>query len=174
VRVTTGTGARALAIGAAVWVAALLAAPLAIASSQRAASVGAAIVYAAGARVCHQRPERCFRIGGRAMPVCARCTGLYAGAAIAGAAALAAASARSGRRARRIALLAALPTLATWSVEAAGLAHPSNSVRAIAALPLGFAAAWLVIGTLNGESGREDRRDRDVPAGPPPRRGRMQ
>jgi fluoride ion exporter CrcB/FEX len=65
-------------------------------------------------------------------------------------------------------VLAALPTLATWSVEAAGLAHPSNSVRAIAALPLGFAAAWLVIGTLNGESGREDRRDRDLAAGPPP------
>jgi hypothetical protein len=36
----------------------------------------------------------------------------------------------------------------TWSIEMAGLAHPSNIVRAIAGLPLGVAAAWLVIAVL--------------------------
>jgi uncharacterized membrane protein len=137
-----------LAIGAALWMASIVAAPLAIASTRRTVSMGAAIVYGIGARVCHQRPDRCFRTAGRPLPVCARCTGLYAGGAIGASAALLLGSALSGRRARMLAILAALPTLITWSLEAASLAHPSNGVRAIAALPLGFVAAWLVIHTV--------------------------
>ena len=82
------------------------------------------------------------------MPVCARCTGLYASAALGAPLALLLAAGLSGRRARSIVALAALPTLVTWGLEIAGFAHPSNIVRAIAALPLGFAAAWLVIATL--------------------------
>jgi uncharacterized membrane protein len=145
---TTGIGAITLAIAAALWVTLIVGAPLAIASTHRTVSVGAAIVYEIGARVCHQRPERCFRTAGRPLPVCARCTGLYAGGAIGASAALLFGSALSSRRARRVAILAALPTLITWSLEAVSVAHPSNSVRAIAALPLGFVAAWLVIHTI--------------------------
>jgi uncharacterized membrane protein len=148
VRSKTELGAKALAAGAVLWAVAIFAAPVAIASVQRAVSLGAAIVYGAGARVCHQRPERCFRIAGRPLPVCARCTGLYAGAAIGASAALVLASTIPSRRARRVLLLAALPTLATWTLEAAGFAHPSNIVRAIAGFPLGLAAAWLVMATL--------------------------
>ena len=139
---------RALVIGALVWVAAITLAPLAIASNRAVLSLGAAGMYAAGARICHQRPERSFRIHGLPMPVCARCTGLYAGAAVAAPLALLLAAGLSSRRARRIAAVAALPTILTWSLEVVGLAHPSNTVRAIAALPMGFAAAWLVIATL--------------------------
>jgi uncharacterized membrane protein len=139
---------RALVAGALVWVAAVLLAPLAIASGRPVLSIGAAGVYAAGRRVCHQRPERCFHVHGRPMPVCARCTGLYASAAVGAPVALWLASTLSRRRARRIAVAAALPTLITWGLEMAGLAHPSNAVRALAALPLGFAAAWLVMATL--------------------------
>jgi uncharacterized membrane protein len=142
---------RALVIAALAWVAAITLAPLAIASGRAGLSLGAAAVYGVGARICHQRPERCFRIDGVPMPVCARCTGLYAGAAAAAPLALVMASGAAGisaRRARRIAAAAALPTLLTWSLEMAGLAHPSNIVRALAALPLGFAAAWLVIASL--------------------------
>jgi uncharacterized membrane protein len=138
---------RALGLGIVLWVLLLFTAPLAIVSANRPLSMGAALVYGAGARVCHQRPERCFRVAGRPLPVCARCTGLYAGAAIAAPVALLA-SGLSGRRARSIAVLAAVPTLVTWSVEAAGFVHPSNTVRAIAALPLGFVAAWLVMATF--------------------------
>lgn len=29
--------------------------------------------------ICHQRPERCFIINGKPMPICARCTGVYSG-----------------------------------------------------------------------------------------------
>jgi len=33
--------------------------------------------------VCHQIPERCFRYGGRPLPLCARCTGTFLGVLIA-------------------------------------------------------------------------------------------
>ena len=140
--------ARSLVAAAALWVAAILLAPLAIASGQGTLSLGGAGIYATGARVCHQRSDRCFWIHGRPMPVCARCTGLYTGAALAGPLALFLASGVSSRRARLTAALAALPTLISWSLEFAGLAHPPNSVRAMAALPLGFVVSWLVISTL--------------------------
>lgn len=141
---------RALAIAVVLWVAALLLAPLAITSRQTVVSIGAAGIYAAGARVCHQRPDRCFWIHGRPMPVCARCLGLYASAAVAAPLVLVAGLAGlSSRQARRIAAIAALPTLSTWGLEMAGLAHPSNVVRAVAAVPLGVAAAWLVMTAMN-------------------------
>src|SRR5258706_9778238 len=124
---------------------AVVLAPLAIRSGQPVFSLAAAGVYSAGARVCHQRPDRCFSIHGWPLPGCARCTGLYASSALAAPLALLWASRLSSRRARILAAIAALPTLITWGIEIAGLAHPSNAVRAIAALPLGFAAAWLVI-----------------------------
>jgi uncharacterized membrane protein len=137
--------ARGLAVGAVLWVVAIVVAPFAIASPRRLLSLGAAAVYAGGSRVCHQRAERCFRLDGRPMPVCARCTGLYASAAVGAPLALFLAGAVSSRRARHITVVAALPTLLTWSLEMAGVAHPSNIVRAMAAVPLGFATAWLVI-----------------------------
>lgn len=33
-----------------------------------------------GSYICHQKPERSFKIGGRYFPVCSRCTGIYLGA----------------------------------------------------------------------------------------------
>ena len=45
----------------------------------------------------------------------------------------------------RVALLAAaLPTIVTVFVEAADLYQPTNLVRAVAAMPLGFTTAWLL------------------------------
>ena len=29
--------------------------------------------------ICHQKPERCFKINGEPMPLCARCFGFYTG-----------------------------------------------------------------------------------------------
>ena len=138
---------RVVVAAALLWVAAILFAPLAIASRQGGLSLGAAAIYAAGARVCHQRPERSFWIQGRPMPVCARCAGLYVGAAFAGPVALFLAAGLSSRRARLTVALAALPTVISWGLEYAGSAHPPNAVRAILGLPLGFAVAWLVIST---------------------------
>jgi uncharacterized membrane protein len=143
---------RVLAVASVAWLAAILLAPLAIASDRPMLSAGAVGLYAAGARICHQRPDRCFWIHGRPMPVCARCSGLYAGAAFAAPLALVWAARLSGRRARLVLAAAALPTLVTWSLEMAGRAHPSNIARLVAALPLGFAAAWLVVSTLSNGS----------------------
>lgn len=41
-----------------------------------------AMAYVAGALICHQRPERSFHVAGGQLPVCARCTALYSGAAM--------------------------------------------------------------------------------------------
>ena len=146
----------ALASAAMIWFAAILTAPFAIGSRNPASATGAACVYVTGSFVCHQRPERSFQLGGRQMPVCARCAGLYAAAAVAAPLALFLVSASSFRfgptsampaaRARWIAFTAALPTIVTWLVEYVGSVRVSNTTRFVAALPLGFAVAWLVLG----------------------------
>jgi uncharacterized membrane protein len=43
----------------------------------------AAPIYQAFSFVCHQIPERSFHLGGHQFGVCSRCTGLYAGFAVA-------------------------------------------------------------------------------------------
>jgi uncharacterized membrane protein len=141
-------GASILTAGIVLWVAAILLAPRAIGSGGRLLSTGAAAIYAAGHFVCHQRPDRCFIIDGRPMPVCARCAGLYAAAAAAAPLALLFGATFSSSRARRLLLVAAIPTVLTWAAEYAGLARFSNAVRFSAALPLGCAAAWLVLSTV--------------------------
>jgi uncharacterized membrane protein len=98
--------------------------------------------------ICHQRPERSFHLGSVQMPVCARCTGLYVGAALAVPMAMVARSGLASDRARRAVLFAALPTAITWTLEFAGIAAFSNIARFIAAVPLGLAAAWLALGVL--------------------------
>lgn len=75
-----------LVAGAAVvWAAMLPAAAYAAAlpADRSAAQVFAFAVYAFGSAICHQRDERSFHLFAEQLPVCARCTGLYAGAAIA-------------------------------------------------------------------------------------------
>ena len=132
----------------------------------------AALVRMAGAQVCHQRQERSFHVRGRPLAVCGRCTGLY----VSGAFGLLVATSRRRRhglsasmnaptwwptrldvRAGWIAL-AALPTQATWSMEVAGVWNPGTPLRAIAALPLGLTAGWLLARAL----------DRDAVRGNPP------
>ena len=75
--------ARLLAAAAVLWACAL---PAAAATAAWApAGVPAHVtraMYAAGRIICHQRPERSFHLGATALPVCARCLGLYAGAAV--------------------------------------------------------------------------------------------
>jgi uncharacterized membrane protein len=133
------------------WVAAVVLAPLAIASPIPAVARAAVAVYAAGGVVCHQRPDRSFHIHGRQVAVCARCTGLYVSALAGGLLALTLATSISSARARVWLLAAALPTLTTVGVELAGWASPSNTTRMLSALPLGAVAAWLVVTTVAGD-----------------------
>src|SRR4051794_15491567 len=66
------------------WPAALAAATRIAALPQRgdAAYLLSAAVYFSAGLLCHQRPERSFFLWGTQFPVCARCAGIYAGAAL--------------------------------------------------------------------------------------------
>jgi uncharacterized membrane protein len=135
--------------GAAVaWVALLLVAPVMPRES--------AIVYELGGRVCHQRPERSFHLGGVQLPVCARCLGLYASGAAAAVAAwlvtLRSGGVPGSRGARLLFALAAAPTVATVALEWLGLISPANLTRAVASLPLGGAAGFLFVRMLLAEA----------------------
>ncbi len=141
-----------LTVGALAWVAILLLA--AAAAAHGAASPFVVLTYEAAGRVCHQRPERSFHLAGVPLPVCARCFGLYASAA--GGALLAWIAASGGRdvpsrQARLLLGAAAIPTVVTVAAEWLQLAHPSSVARAVAALPLGAAAGWLIVTLLGGE-----------------------
>ena len=57
-----------------------IAAPVALASGHAGFSE---VIYQAFSYLCHQIPERSFHLGGHPLAVCSRCTGLYAGFAVA-------------------------------------------------------------------------------------------
>ncbi len=137
-----------LAIGLLLWVVLLFAVP--------------GVLFPVGHFICHQRPERSFFIGGQQLPVCARCTGLYLGAALAIPFGISAAIAASSRRNRRILLVAALPTLITWTLEFAGIVPFSNVARFVCALPLGFVAAWLIFSVVGPRTSAAGPRTSDV------------
>ena len=119
----------------------------------------AGLVDLVGARVCHRRPERSFHLHGQPMPVCGRCVGLYVSAAVG---LVAAGVLRTSRVTRQTSdvrpsswlptldpragwlAAAAMPTILTWTLEVAGLWNPGTPLRALAALPLGATAGWLL------------------------------
>jgi uncharacterized membrane protein len=141
--------APALALAALAWLALLLVTPIAPSSI-------AALMYAAGAVICHQIPERSFHLAGFQLPVCARCLGIYAGAAAAasiyvlGAFTAAPVPSRilSPRTARRVFLLSALPTLMTVALEWAGVWRGTNIVRAFAGAAVGVAGSFVVMSAV--------------------------
>jgi len=76
------------------WAALIVAAPY-LAGRAHASTSGSVLilgVYAIGSLICHQLPERSYHLWSAQMPVCARCAGIYFGAACG---ALAATSARA-------------------------------------------------------------------------------
>jgi len=114
--------------------------------------MAAAVPYAIGAVVCHQRPARSFALWSRQLPVCARCTGIYAGAALAALCATAILAKWRGAftSARTLLIVAALPTFATLVYEWSA-AVPPNAVRAIAGVPLGAAVALIILAALDDQ-----------------------
>lgn len=153
--------------GSLLWLAAILAAPHALHAAPRdPARLAAGAVYLAGRVVCHQRPERSFVSAGHPLPVCARCTGVYAGAPLACLFALLAPAGRLRRGwawtgTRRGVLIAALPAAVSVLVEwITGWTDPG--VRAATGAVLGFAGAGLVCAALGF------RPDTSTAALPPP------
>jgi uncharacterized membrane protein len=140
-----------LAAGAIVWALALPAAALAASRGEPHTTPGptfAVAVYTLGGIICHQRPERTFHIGSIPLPVCARCTGIYAGAAIAGLIAFVltrSAQSHHPNTSRLVLALAALPALTTLIFEWLSGQVPSNEVRALSGIMLGAGAAWVVL-----------------------------
>jgi uncharacterized membrane protein len=111
-------------------------------------------VYTVSHVICHQLPARSFHLWGAALPVCARCSGIYFGAA---AAAILLAASRFRLRAPRhggqveprfVLLAALIPTAATLVFEWTTGVMPANWIRALAGVPLGVAVAW-AIGMVN-------------------------
>ena len=154
--------ASVLTIGALAWSATLFIVPFALTSRDPRVAAAAAAVYSGAGLICHQRAERSFHLAGVQQPVCARCTGLY----VSGAAGALVAWAswrrpRVPRRTRRVLVLAAVPTALSVALEFAGLVYPSNIARALCALPLGGAGAWVFIQSLRAESA-EARRFEEV------------
>ena len=151
--------AATIALAAVVWAGWLVAAPLVAGGGAAGPPAwAAAVAYRAGAVICHQQDARSLHPGGVRMPVCARCTGLYAGGAI-GALAVAAwvaASAAPRRlplgRARAAAVACGLPTLAAWAAEHLGGQPVPALARAVLAIPLGAAVAAIVALWAGGAS----------------------
>jgi uncharacterized membrane protein len=61
-----------------IWLGLIFAAPLLVLDGRLRSGL---FLYEVFHAVCHQRPERSFQLGGAPLSVCARCLGIYAGAA---------------------------------------------------------------------------------------------
>jgi uncharacterized membrane protein len=112
----------------------------------------AGVVYAFGSVICHQIADRSFHLDAAQLPVCARCVGIYAGAAAGAYAALTSYAARTFTyaartftvRDRAAVLASAVPTLATILLEWTGV-HSSNVTRAAAGVVVGAVLTAFVL-----------------------------
>ncbi|MCU0508722.1 MAG: DUF2085 domain-containing protein [Anaerolineae bacterium] len=125
--------------------------------------------------VCHRIPERTFELAGRPLPLCARCSGLYLGAA----AALLALAARGRGRAGRFPAPGYLLILGAFMLAWAGdglnsflalldlphLYEPTNRLRLVTGALAGISVGAVLLPALNVTFWRapEDRRSVDRP-----------
>lgn len=108
----------------------------------------AALAYFAGSVVCHQIAERSFFTAGRQWPVCARCAGIYLGAAL-GFAAWLGLRRLTARHltvgfTMRVLAVAAVPTALSWGSGVLGVWDGTNAIRFALAAPLGITAGAIV------------------------------
>ena len=92
--------------------------------------------------VCHQQPERSFTLFGGAVAVCARCLGIYLGAAIG------LVMNTSRRLATQVLVAAVVVNLVDWLAELAGLHGNWMFARFAFGLALGMTGAMLVAANL--------------------------
>jgi uncharacterized membrane protein len=119
------------------------------------------VVYGVGSFICHQLPARSFHTWSAQWPVCARCAGIYFGAAAVPMVRLMTVRLKpdttyvttyvthlAARRARGLLVAAASPTAVTLIYEWTTGDTPSNAIRALAGAPLGAAVALIVVEAL--------------------------
>ncbi len=108
-------------------------------------SVGA-VIYKAFSPLCHQLTERSFHLAGHPFAVCTRCTGIYAGVALA---TLLYPLVRSLNRTdtpRRIwLLLAAVPITIDWALGFLGIWANTHYSRLFTGAVLGAVCAFFII-----------------------------
>ena len=148
--------ARGCLVATLAWMLMLVLVPFLLAheTGGRAVRVASAGTYLVGSVICHQRPDRSFRLWGVQMPVCARCAGLYLGAMVG-----ALLADRGGRGTaqpasqviRMMVLAAAVPTGVTWLGETVGWLPFAGGMRAAAAVPLGAAVTWVASLVMRGD-----------------------
>ena len=109
--------------------------------------------------VCHQQAERSFLLLGGSVAVCARCLGIYLGAAVG-------LLVRISRRAARRWLIAAIAiNVVDWIAEFAGIHGNWMGMRFTLGLALGMAGAMMVASARGPNSGarKSGLRDRRTP-----------
>ena len=153
---TIRIGARALELGlvavTAFWMLALVGATAlaGLAHPGLGAYLFSSMVFFTGSLLCHQRPERSFHWWGAQVPVCARCFGIYLGAALSAVAiAVTGVSLPRPRHAKIFVLAALTPNALTLVYEWTTGSMPGHWVRAGSGVLLG-AVVTLVI----AEAGR--------------------
>jgi uncharacterized membrane protein len=150
-----GRAALLASVAACAWVVLLVAAPWMARSSGRIGLHASAAVYFAGSVLCHQQAARSFHLAGAQLPVCARCSGLYATGALG-----LLAGVLLGRREplsrlaravdwRWVLVAALVPTLATLAAEWSGAWAVPGTWRAVAALPAGWATGAFLAESLS-------------------------
>ncbi len=166
----TGTNYRPLmmwllvASGSVAVMAIIIGAPLALATGH---GQLAATIYHTFSHVCHQLQERSFFIEGHPFAVCARCTGIYAGFAIATVLYPLTRSLRQTEApARKWLFIAAAPLTIDFAIEFSGIWHNTHSTRLFTGALLGAVAVFYVMPGLVDLSLRRWKRGTKGPADP--------
>lgn len=94
--------------------------------------------------MCHGRVERCLELFGAPMPICARCTGIYAGLLV-GILAFWAVPLLRERVMRGVAFAATVPLAVDGLTQATGLRESTNGLRIATGLVAGLAfGLWIL------------------------------
>jgi uncharacterized membrane protein len=145
-------------------IAIIIGAPLALAAGHGRL---AATIYQAFSHVCHQLPERSFFVEGHPFAVCARCTGIYGGFAVATVLYPLIRSLRQTEApARKWLFIAAAPLAIDFAIEFFGIGHNTHASRLFTGALLGGVAVFYVMPGLLDLSLRDWKRVRENPADP--------
>jgi uncharacterized membrane protein len=128
----------------------------ALTADRQAAQLFAFAVYGVGSAICHQRDERSFHLFAEQLPVCARCTGVYAGAAVAAISYFWIARRRTSgsaanltSTARSLLAVAGMPMAASLVYEWTTGDVPSNAIRAATGIVVGGAVAYVILAAVD-------------------------